>query len=106
MTLAQIESVLHDHLGVEQVIWLDEGHYDDFSTDGHIDDIAHFLAPARVILHAPPTRFTPTTPRAWRTRGASRATPDARGRTVEVVEFDTGAPDGIPYLTCTSATAA
>ncbi len=49
----QIEAGLRDYLGIEQVLWLAEGHYDDFSTDGHIDDIAHFLAPGRIFLHAP-----------------------------------------------------
>ncbi len=98
MTLDQIESVLHDHLGAERVIWLDQGHYDDFSTDGHIDDIAHFLAPARVILHAPSNPLHPDHAKGAENARRLRATPDARGRTVEVIEFDTGAADGIPYL--------
>ena len=53
MSREQIEAALCEYLGIETVLWLGEGHYDDFSTDGHIDDIAHFLAPGRVILHAP-----------------------------------------------------
>jgi agmatine deiminase len=98
MTREQIESVLGDHLGVEKVVWLGEGHYDDFSTDGHIDDIAHFLAPGRVILHAPSNPLHPDHARGSENASRLRATPDARRRAIELVEFDTGHPDGIPYL--------
>jgi hypothetical protein len=38
-----IEEHLKDYLGVEQVLWLDEGIAGD-DTDGHIDDIARFVS--------------------------------------------------------------
>jgi agmatine deiminase len=43
-----IESHLKDYLNVEQVLWLGEGIVGD-DTDGHIDDIARFVAPDTVI---------------------------------------------------------
>ena len=95
---AQIESTLLDFLGAERVVWLGEGHYEDFSTDGHIDDIAHFVSPGRVILHTPSNPAHPDHRKgidnAWRLHAAT----DARGRSLEVVAFDTGEPGGIPYL--------
>lgn len=43
-----IEEFLKEYLGVVKVIWLNEGIVGD-DTDGHIDDIARFVAPATVV---------------------------------------------------------
>jgi agmatine deiminase len=43
-----IERSLHDYLGVRHVIWLGEGIVGD-DTDGHVDDIARFVAAATVV---------------------------------------------------------
>jgi agmatine deiminase len=93
-----IEAALSEQLGIDAVVWLGEGHYQDFSTDGHIDDIAHFLAPGRVILHVPSNPAHPDCARGQDNARRLRAAADARGRALEVVEFDTGDPEGIPYL--------
>ena len=44
----QIESYLHDYLGVTEAIWLSEGISGD-DTDGHVDDIARFVGPNTVV---------------------------------------------------------
>jgi agmatine deiminase len=44
----EIEQKLRDFLGVRRIIWLGEGIEGD-DTDGHIDDIARFVAPNRVV---------------------------------------------------------
>jgi agmatine deiminase len=44
LTRREIEQYLDDYLGVEKVLWLGEGIVGD-DTDGHIDDIARFVAP-------------------------------------------------------------
>ena len=45
---ADIEQHLKDYLGVEKVLWLGEGIVGD-DTDGHIDDIARFVAPNVIV---------------------------------------------------------
>jgi agmatine deiminase len=44
----EIEQHLKDYLGVEKVLWLGEGIVGD-DTDGHIDDIARFVAPNVIV---------------------------------------------------------
>jgi agmatine deiminase len=44
----EIEQILKDYLGVEQVLWLKEGVMGD-DTDGHIDDISRFAAPNVIV---------------------------------------------------------
>ena len=44
----QIEENLREYLGVEKVIWLNDGVVGD-DTDGHIDDIARFVGPSTVV---------------------------------------------------------
>lgn len=44
----QIEEYLQNYLGVTKVLWLKEGIVGD-DTDGHIDDIARFVSPTRIV---------------------------------------------------------
>lgn len=44
----EIENYLHDYLGTKKVIWLNKGLLGD-ETDGHIDEIACFIAPGKVL---------------------------------------------------------
>jgi agmatine deiminase len=43
-----IEEILHDHLGVRQILWLGEGIVGD-DTDGHVDDLTRFVAEDMVV---------------------------------------------------------
>jgi agmatine deiminase len=47
-----IERRLIEHLGVERIVWLGEGLVEDRDTDGHVDLIASFCAPGRVLLQS------------------------------------------------------
>jgi len=46
----QIEAALREHLGVGRIVWLGRGLREDRDTDGHVDLIAAFIAPGRVLL--------------------------------------------------------
>lgn len=48
LSRAEIEQYLKDYLGVEKVLWLAEGIVGD-DTDGHIDDLARFVAPKIIV---------------------------------------------------------
>ena len=48
LTKTQIEQYLKDYLGVRKILWLKEGIEGD-DTDGHIDDIARFVAPNTIL---------------------------------------------------------
>jgi agmatine deiminase len=51
----EIEAALREHLGVERFVWLGQGLVEDRDTDGHVDLIAAFTGPGRVLLQSTPT---------------------------------------------------
>lgn len=55
----QIESALCEALGAERVLWLGQGLVEDRDTDGHVDLIAAFTSPGRVLLQRVDDRADP-----------------------------------------------
>jgi agmatine deiminase len=49
LSKTQLEGALAEYLGVRRVVWLGRGIVGD-DTHGHIDDLARFVAPGRVVL--------------------------------------------------------
>ena len=98
LSRADIEGLLSDFLSVDRVVWLPFGWAASRDTDGHVDGIAQYVSPGRVILLAPADPADPDHERGQTNRRAIAETPDARGRTIEVVAFDPGGPAHIPYL--------
>jgi agmatine deiminase len=82
----QIEERLALFTGARRIVWLGSGFSDD-ETDGHIDNIACFAAPGRIILGVPSSRSDPDyEPAMDALRRLSQAR-DARGRQFEIVEI-------------------
>lgn len=86
----QVEAEIHAQLGTTHAIWLPRGltrDYDDFGTRGHVDIVATFVRPGLVAAHR---QLDPTHPDYDVTEelvGLLRASTDASGRTLEVVEI-------------------
>ena len=49
----QLEDVLHDYLGINQVLWMNRGIAGD-DTHGHVDDITRFVAPNTIVTVTEP----------------------------------------------------
>ena len=49
LTKKEIEDVLKEYLNLEKIIWIPYGIYND-ETNGHVDNIIHYIAPGQVIL--------------------------------------------------------
>lgn len=83
----EIEQALRDYLGVEKVVWLGQGLVEDRDTDGHVDLIAAFTAPGKVLLQTVPDESDPNWERCQDNLARLRGARGARGRKLEVVEL-------------------
>ncbi|HET8565377.1 MAG TPA: agmatine deiminase [Solirubrobacterales bacterium] len=87
----QIERTLLDYLGAEKVIWLGAGVFED-ETDGHVDNLACFARPGRVLLTWSDDEEDPQHRISRDARERLEAATDARGRSLEVVLLPSPGP--------------
>ncbi|MFD5417175.1 agmatine/peptidylarginine deiminase [Streptomyces sp. NPDC127069] len=87
MTRAQIEATLLAAYGATKLIWLPYGLANDTITNGHIDLVAAYLGPARILLHTQPDTSSPNHDRMAANKAVLDAATDACGRRFELVEM-------------------
>ncbi|HEY3638591.1 MAG TPA: agmatine deiminase family protein [Rhizomicrobium sp.] len=85
-TRKEIESTLAAYTGTKQILWV-PGHFSDEETDGHIDNIACFAAPGRVILGVQPQKSHPDFEAVAMAKQSLAQMRDAHGRPLEIVEM-------------------
>ena len=91
MARDEVEAILKTMLGVGRVIWLAQGLSGD-ETDGHIDNVACFAAPGRVILQGCKDVSDANFAIAAENRGRLMAARDARGMPLEIIELPAPPP--------------
>jgi agmatine deiminase len=102
---AEIEERLREYLGVQNVIWIANGLLEDHDTDGHVDNVAHFVAPGVVLAQTVDDPSDPNHEPMAENAERLRAAVDARGRRLEVIELGIlprtsvrGEPGVVPYV--------
>lgn len=85
LTQKRAEEIFKIALGVERVIWLEEGLFND-DTDGHIDNIARF-APSNKILAAVCGKQNPSFNNLQRNLEVLKSARNAEGKPYEIVEL-------------------
>jgi agmatine deiminase len=83
----EIEQVLRQQLSIDRVIWLG-GDLAGDDTDGHIDQLARFVAPGRVVAARQSDRLDPNHASLAENLAQLEAAVDARGRRLEVIPID------------------
>lgn len=85
-TQDEAEAALRQAFGTKKVIWIDEGLLGDH-TDGHIDNIARFVAPGRVVCQAPGGDDDPNAAILDAIAEQLLGATDAAGRKLEVIRI-------------------
>ena len=86
LSKAQIEGNLKTTLGVSTVIWLPYGLHGDTDTNGHVDNVACFAAPGKVLLAWEEDANDPQHARSLANLEALASARDARGRELDVIK--------------------
>lgn len=83
LSQAEIENRLHADIGASKVLWIDGGLIGDH-TDGHIDNIARFVAPEHVVCMASSDPQDPNHERLVSIQNQLETMTDANGRPLKV----------------------
>ena len=87
---AQIEKEVRDLMGIKKVIWLKKGLVEDEGTDGHVDCIAEYLAPKKVLAQTIYDKKNPNYELLKTNLEILKTENDAQGNKLEIIEM--------PYL--------
>jgi agmatine deiminase len=82
-----METILRAWLGVERILWVG-GELAGDDTDGHIDQLARFVAPGRVVAARQPDRLDPNHAAIAANLALLATLRDAAGRPLEVIPID------------------
>lgn len=82
----EIEALVQNHLDVQEIIWLKRGLSGD-ETDGHVDNVACFAAPGKVILQVCDDPADENYEITRENRATLAKAVDAKGRKLEVIEI-------------------
>jgi agmatine deiminase len=91
LTREQIAEALREHLGVEKIVWLGRGVFND-ETDGHVDNLACFAEPGKVLLTWSDDASDPQGEISADAATRLEAATDAKGRAIEVVRLPSPGP--------------
>lgn len=83
LTQNEIEHYLCEYLNCERIIWLNQGLLGD-ETDGHIDEIATFIGPGKVLCLITKDESDPNYERLQENLAILKAARDVKGRSLEV----------------------
>lgn len=86
LTREEIEDVLKESLNLEKIIWLPLGIYND-ETNGHVDNIMHYVAPGKVVLAWTEDKNDPQYEICQTAYEILSNETDAKGRKIEVVKL-------------------
>lgn len=84
---SQMERAICSHLGVERVLWV-QGDLAGDDTDGHVDQLARFVAPGVVLAARQPDGLDPNSGPLAENLQLLRGHVDARGRRLDVIPVD------------------
>lgn len=87
MTRTSIAERLQSELGVTNILWLPFGHALDADTDGHVDNVAAFAAPGRLVIQGCDDRDEDDWLRCNVNIRTARDSIDAAGRSIAVAEI-------------------
>ncbi|WMN49358.1 agmatine deiminase [Vibrio alginolyticus] len=91
LSKAQIEEQLKAYLGIEKVIWLPNGLFND-ETDGHVDNLMHVIAPGKVVLSWTDDPSDPQYALSRQAEQVLKSQHDAKGRNIEIVRLPLPGP--------------
>lgn len=86
MSRVEIETDLKDFLGVKKIIWLGQGQADDV-TDGHVDGVACFCSPGKIMVARTKDHHDPNHDSLEDNRARLETETDAKGRSIELIEI-------------------